>query len=205
MPTAGNERLLFLHVPKTGGSWAGDAMRAAGIELRREGELHDARVSRTGRFAFAFVREPLDWFGSWWLHRRVFGYDAPGEVEHGEPSVMDRFVDLPFPDFVARTAEELPGILSKAYRKYFGPPESPIDFIGRFESLENDLVRALTLSGVEFDEDAVRKMPPNSQSGRHPDCPPEVAAKLVQSERETYERFYPHALRDLTGGVAGAR
>ena len=36
--SCGTSRFVFLHVPKTGGTWAIQAMQAAGIELEKVGE-----------------------------------------------------------------------------------------------------------------------------------------------------------------------
>ena len=58
-------KAVFLHVPKTGGSWVSEAARAVGVPF----EEHFAHGDQHGdlsycpyptRFKFAFVRHPLD-------------------------------------------------------------------------------------------------------------------------------------------------
>jgi hypothetical protein len=58
-------RMRFLHVPRTGGSWATHAMFAAGVIAQRPDDVPfhagfaDSR-RYADRFTFAFVRHPLE-------------------------------------------------------------------------------------------------------------------------------------------------
>jgi hypothetical protein len=186
MATCGNDRLLFLHVPKTGGSWVSKAMAVAGIDVAGEAtelphpELDD--VDRGGRFTFAFVREPFAWYGSYWQYRRKRGLPRQ---EH--PST---WADLPFADYIWACTVIRPGSLGRYFERFVGSPDAPIDFIGRFESLSEDLVRALGLAGQEYDKEALRAVPPVNRSSPPPPCPPEIRDELIRAEREVYERFY---------------
>jgi hypothetical protein len=187
----GNDRFLFLHVAKTGGTWAPAAMKAAGVELRSEGRRHAGlnEVEREGRFTFAFVREPLSWYASWWQHCRVVD---PSHLFraffHAWPP--DHFINLPFEQYVAGCANWSPGFVSELYRRWVGPPEAPIDFVGRYESLADDLVHALRAAGQDFDEEVLRSFRPLNVSAPMPECSQEVRELLMVAEREVYERFY---------------
>jgi Sulfotransferase family len=203
-----NERLLFIHVPKTGGTWATHALRGAGVEFEPvykpigpdTTRHHPTReeISVTGRFTFAFVREPLSWYGSLYNYRRQKRFNDgsfPGE----------RFLDSEFPDFLAQMVKHHPGFVSTVYESFCGPPQDEIDFIGRYERLTDDLVRALQMAGQEFDEDALRAFPPLNQSMPTPDCPDRIRLGLLHSERAVYERFYPEAWADrITEGSEGS-
>jgi hypothetical protein len=46
------------------------------------------------------------------------------------------------------------------FEEYVGPPENEIEFVGRFERLADDLVRALHFAGETFDERKLREGPP---------------------------------------------
>ena len=55
---------VFLHVPKTGGTWVKTAVKNAGIEFEEyivDGDIHGdlSYCPHKDRFIFAFVREPL--------------------------------------------------------------------------------------------------------------------------------------------------
>jgi hypothetical protein len=161
-------------------------MEVAGLELAREvpelphPELDD--VDRRGRFTFAFVREPLAWYGSYWQYRRKRSLPR---LDH--PAT---WTDLSFPDYIRACAEVRPGYLGRYFEEFVGTPEETIDFIGRYESLTADLIRALHLAEVQFDEKALRAEPPVNQSAPPPPCPPEISDMLIRSERAVYERFY---------------
>jgi hypothetical protein len=193
MTTFGNDKLLFVHVPKTGGAWAAKAMMAGGIELRPEGdEFHPPLrdLDSGNRFTFAFVREPAAWYGSMWQFQRQLRDRFP---DHDYPlTALDPFIGLPFPEFLQACIGSFPGHVSEMFKAFVGPPESPIDFIGRYEELQDDLIRALRLTGEEFDEEAIRSFPPtNTAATPAPMCPDAIRQRLLETEREAYQRFYP--------------
>jgi len=189
--TVVGERIAFVHVPKTGGTWAVNAMRMAGIDLRPlDSDRFHGHVPLLDRerFAIGFVREPLSWYESFWRHRQRFQ-----DFEKANP--LDRFSRLEFPRYLERVCEKMPGFLSEQYEQYVGPPEDPIDFIGRYERLADDLVRALNLAGEEFNEAKLRACrPANVAGGEVPPYDVELARALRSSEHAAVSRFYPELL-----------
>jgi hypothetical protein len=191
MATCGNERLIFVHVPKTGGTWANKAMRSAGLSLASEGYSKHPffyELDRRGRFAFGFVREPQHWWGSEWRFRRHQGYR---DYTHHP---YDRWLDLGFDEFMEQVIEHCPGWLSRLYDEHLGTVEDSVDFVGRYEHLEDDLVKALRLAGEEFDESVVRGLRPTNESGGSTWLLPEVLQALMEAEKPAYQRFYPELL-----------
>jgi hypothetical protein len=191
MATCGNDKFLFIHVPKTGGMWVTEALQAAGVEVHEEfGRTAEhpllSELDRRGRFTLAFVREPLSWYGSIWRFRNYFHLHKASTEE----LPYDRFIGLDFPDFVDNVAEHVPGFLSDHYELFVGPPGDEIEFIGRYENLEDDLVAAMRTAGQDFDEEALRSFPPINVTGPQPECPQETKRRLMRSEAEAYERFY---------------
>jgi hypothetical protein len=186
MSTCGNDRILFLHVAKTGGYWVCEAMKRAGIEVQQEvpdvfhAKLHQLEVGE--RFAFAFVREPLSWCGSTWQFRRLRGMERE---EH--PST---WADLPFEDYLTVCIEEDPGFLGNYYELSTGPRENEIDFVGRYEKLEDDFLTAMHLAGETVDPNVIREIAPINVSAPPPPCPEELRQRLRISESVVYERWY---------------
>ena len=40
MTTLANDRMVFIHIPKTGGTWGTWAMQSAGVEFEKIGDTH---------------------------------------------------------------------------------------------------------------------------------------------------------------------
>lgn len=186
------DRLIFYHIPKTGGSWVYDALRSAGVVYRDTGgsfyglPAHAAPGSVPpeikGRFAFCFVRHPLDWYSSYWRFLRQSG--AKFLINKRiEPSI-----DGDYDASVNRMIDRYPdGFVTWLYGLY----TDQVDFIGRTESLEDDLIRALQLAGEDFDERKLRATGRVNVSTPIPAVLTDATRRRVLSaERRVIEEFY---------------
>jgi hypothetical protein len=170
-------------------------MKAAGVELEKVGEGDHpmlASLDVGDRLSVGFVREPLTWYGSFWNHRRR-KFEAP-DVPLDEPHIpLDNWSDRPFPEFLEAVVEEAPGYLSQFYSDFLGSRDDQVKFVGYFENLVDDLVKALNEAGERFDEDALRSFPQLNQTRDTPPCGEDLRRRLMEAEREAYERFYANA------------
>jgi hypothetical protein len=196
MPTLVTPKLRFLHVPKTGGVWVTGALAAAGVATaplaRSQNGMVPAHAGLEATadydrlFTLAYIRHPLDWWRSFWGHRMVHGWEPAHAID-------SRARSDDFHEFIALVVERLPGHLHERFSLYIGPPERPISYIGRFERLVEDLVRALHQAGEPFDEAALRSHPRENVGdyARHPArYTPALADALARSELALIERFY---------------
>lgn len=172
----------FLHVPKTGGIWATRAIRAAVRQVEEYapgGDPHRelAECPCAEKFKMAFVRHPVDSYRSYWQYKMGAGWD-----DQNPQDPLCRSDD--FPTFVSKVLQHFPGICSVGFERFTGPRTAPIEFIGKFESLVDDLVRGLSLAGEGFDEPVIRATPPQNVSDRRR-FPAELPAELEQAIRET--------------------
>jgi hypothetical protein len=190
--TGGNDKIVFIHISKTGGTWVWNALKEAGVELERipgpdwapdhpHPRLKD--FDPEGRFVFGFVREPISWYGSIW------NYHRKGESQAAWWPMSD-WIDEDFDTFLQRMAEHVPNFASIYFRDYVGPPHQPISFIGHYEDLVDDLVKALELSDQPFDEEKLRSVPPINTTGSTPPHSQSTAEKMIEAEAEFYNRFY---------------
>jgi len=146
----------------------------------------DATSDYGDRYTFAFVRHPLDWWRSFWAFRMRTGWQRDHPID-------SRVCSPDFDTFIRQVLEHFEGHLTERFSWYIGPPEAPISFIGRFESLADDLVRALTAAGERFDEASLRAHPATNVNNydRFPAAyDPELARRLARSEHVLIERFY---------------
>jgi hypothetical protein len=187
-----NEHLAFIHVPKTGGTWATAALRATFEDLQEPTISGDRRGHFTwnelpsGPFRFGFVRDPATWYRSHWTHRKTHG-DYPEA-----PDVLDRSVrdSADFASFVRAFTAESPGYLSWLFETFLGPPGA-IEFIGRYESLADDLVHALSEAHGQPPQkfEAVRSLAPVNTGNTTAEITTELRQMIAASERRAVERF----------------
>jgi hypothetical protein len=179
---------VFLHVPKTGGSWVTMAVRAGGCQVEDyvvDDDVHGdlSYCPHRDRFIFAFVRHPLALYRSYWRFKIGHKWDVRN------PFDMDCAADT-FPAFVEKVVSKYQGWCSSMFEDYVGPPDRPIDFIGRYETLADDLVRALRTAGESFDESALRATPPVNVSGPcEASWTPALVDAVVKSEARALQRF----------------
>ncbi|MCB0334989.1 MAG: sulfotransferase family 2 domain-containing protein [Bdellovibrionales bacterium] len=149
----------FIHIPKTGGSWVRLALRNSGLTLIEPiGILKHAPPSELpadNLFSFAFVRNPWDWFRSWW------GYRMQTNWQHAQEPMDVRCKSDSFQEFIDAMLEHFPGACTYSYERFLGKQFDAVNFIGRTESLLEDLLSALQQSeSGPFDEQAIRQTKP---------------------------------------------
>jgi len=175
----------FLHVPKTGGTWVKAAISAARIpfeEFTVDGDVHaDLRYCpRPERFKFAFVRHPVEFYRSYWQYKMGMGWDPQNPLD----------VDCAAADFhafVRNVVVRYPGMCTQLFEDYVGPPGNEIEFIGRYERLQDDLIVALRLAGERVDEATIRSCPPQNISPRFL-FPAEYSRELEDAVRQSEAR-----------------
>ena len=179
---------IFLHVPKTGGTWIHRTLKSMDLVRGNTATKHadiDRVFTPTGNtpgrifrfyarwmtgaypgrqpFIFAFVRNPLTWYESWfkYMSRTGLQWGPAGDandLNHWHPCAgLNGLGDTDFNQFVRNVIREQPGFVTQMYGGY---TRSPVRFVGRMENLRDDLVRVLLEMGLAFDEQAIREAPP---------------------------------------------
>ena len=64
------DKICFVHLPRTGGSFTRHCLAALtdGHEDRRRPGAHNYPVKKLDQYTFGFIRNPFDWYVSWWSH-----------------------------------------------------------------------------------------------------------------------------------------
>ena len=174
---------VFYHIPKTGGGWIREVFRNACLVHKQFGEVHATPLTAPvpeGRFSFTFVRHPCSLLQSYWVYCMLGGW--PKEIDN-------------FQEFMWRSLEVNPGRVSRVYRYFVGENQDQVDFIGRQESLTEDLIVALHLAGEDFEEEYVRDVPLINTGACMLEWAyecrytPELRRAVVESEKWAMEKF----------------
>jgi hypothetical protein len=178
---------LFLHVPKTGGTWVTAVLRDLGLVRCRvvskhadmEHVRHCARL-QPGRYLeacakagprwqrrvrrgwkFCFVRHPLSWYESYWLFMRARGWNAWGVNRRGRPRWHPNagLDGLGDDDFNLFVRRVLERRPGYVTRLFGQYATADVGFVGRQERLADDLLGVLRRIGAAYDETRVRAWP----------------------------------------------
>lgn len=149
----------FIHVPKTGGTWVLEAMDSIGLKHELINPEEDIRGGHTGfyykqrdAFSFGFVRNPFDWYRSFYKFNKGLVTRTSGRLG------LKRWSTEDVNEFVFDSIEN--GHHFSSQLKYFFGNFYEISFIGKYENLCEDLIKAMYLSGEFFDtgyEDTIRE------------------------------------------------
>jgi hypothetical protein len=194
---------LFLHIPKTGGSWIEQALIQAGIRNKRPPTVpgvtwrHSllSMLTRRYRFVFTFVRHPLTWYESWWKFQAgIWTIFEPG-VWHPQRT-LERCQADDFSEFIRLCIKHEPGYVSRMYEWYIGPEGYEfVSFVGRHENLTADLVHVLKLLGENFDQERLQAVQPVNISRKvlgEPIWDPVLRRQIIELEAPAIRRFYTH-------------
>lgn len=175
---------VFLHIPKTGGSWVHQVLKDARLcrgsfdhkhadfdrVLANRWEQHgralvgrlvDAvsapRVPDRRGFRFCFVRHPLRWYESYWKFMQGRDWNDWG-AENSRAKWHPNSVlnGLRDPDFNGFMRKVLRKRPGYASELLFAYTKSGIGFIGKNENLTHDLMAVLRHLGLPFDEARLR-------------------------------------------------
>ena len=115
---------------------------------------------QTSPFRFCFVRHPLSWYESWWKFMVPMGWREFGKTNTANSwhpnSVLNGLGSNDFNEFLWNVIKKRPGYVSELFMSY---TKSGINFIGRTESLNQDMLDVLNILGLEVDESKILEAP----------------------------------------------
>ena len=163
------KQVLFLHIPRTGGSWVDAAMNKAKIPVEkwtRVGPWYRPRkhtillhyqlnLLEKIHYVFCFVRHPVSYYVSLWrFYARIAPWNGERLKKYKEelpPRATDEAVLRWKPDFnqwLDEVLEEEPGWVTRWYEQFIGPKRGEFcHYIGRQETLEDDFSEVMDIIG----------------------------------------------------------
>jgi hypothetical protein len=208
-----HDRFVFIHLQKTGGSFLADALKRSfppGSLVRgAPGTLHpgwdDIPAEARGRPVLVYVRNPWDWYVSWYhfvLRRRPDNLIFDGLLGGGandfattvrnacggisaedDPRVAELLgKGLPLVDLMAEGHD----FYTARFLEFVGAGlDSDLLNVARYESLADDAERFLERVGVALSDETRAAL----RSGE----------RINAGERGAYRDYYDDELRDLVG------
>jgi SAM-dependent methyltransferase len=153
-------------------------VREAGLIRGESPRLHDSPVDlrfwleATSRpWSIAFVRHPLTWIRSLWIHETQFGWTndtlRPSDETWTFPEYLEYLIGA-FPD--------------GAVRQYFAPFIDNVNLIGKFEGLSSELRRLLNEAGETVPEMPAARRVINRSAD-------DIISRSAKAPRAILERF----------------
>ena len=175
----------WLHVPKTGGIWVEKVLLTCVEGARMAQSRHlGLGCCPDERFVFAFVRHPYTWYQSYWCYKQKKGWDRANRFDQ-------RCGSNKFDEFIDKMFERDSCHYTKVINYMMGDGEG-IDFVGRFENLREDLLKALELSGDVLKADIDTVKPINRSNPEHKEAAqyaPHQKEKVAEYDHEVFVRF----------------
>lgn len=170
--------------------------RRLGTVLANWLERKFTRTEPTNDFYFCFVRHPLRWYESWFRYctqHRWKAWGAAGSRRHWHPcAALNGTGAADFNKYLRNVILCRPGYVTELFSSYAKPG---IAFVGRQESLADDLVTVLRQLNENFDEDHLRNrdaVNASSTATIRTEWDPHLRSCLTQLELPSFHRFgYP--------------
>jgi hypothetical protein len=173
-------KAIFIHTPKTGGTWVTEYFRETGMshnvkELEFEAHIGGGRIreiiGHTEDLCFCFVRHPLTWYRSYWQHKTDFAKARDG--------ILDNIVDLPFLEFMENILQNRLGFLTGHFRIF----TERCRFVGKQENLRRDLNNVLKYLRIPYDKEYLFKKPLANTTPSSKKYPIKLALDIMEAEK----------------------
>jgi len=177
---------IFLHIPKTGGTWVTNYFRETGMdhgnkELALQAHINGLAlkeiIPHTEDLVFCFVRHPLTWYRSYWEMRKI--------VADRKAGFLDTVVDLPFQEYIRRIIQDDPGHLTQRFKDY----TDRCRFIGKQENLREDLDTLLKYLRFPYNRKYLFKKDRENVLPSNQKYTYELASAIMKAEKGIIEKY----------------
>lgn len=187
------DKCVFLHVPKTGGTWALEALRSQGLPLATvnapDGATHPTLEQVRSVIdlpAIATVRDPVSWLQSFWrfFYARNWRDAAP---PHPAFDPLLAMAADSFSEFAARYLNRRPGYVSELLARYSDGAEH----VCRQEELLPDLIKAFERFGQPHLPGKLGDVPwRNASRPFDASCSEEIEIAIREADEWILKEFY---------------
>lgn len=186
-------KMLFLHVPKTGGLFVQNFLRGKHIGYRHSHINLVGTIAYSKIFKFCFIREPDEWYRSYWQMKMKFKspwfYYEPNTLFHPNWEIDPSCGSSDLNEFVKNCAEKK-GYLVRMYKQFIESQGARVDFVGRTKTLKEDLATVLDFNQIDYNKKKLQRLPKFNKSEYTQELTEETRRIILEAEREYYNLPY---------------
>ena len=191
-----NKKAVFIHLPKTGGSFLRNVItkfNEDSVDDRSKGwhRTLDSHDLSKYDYTFSIVRNPITWYESVWKHICAVNHTRIGwgNEEH-QLSFLHQYHDPVFSRFIDNVIANCPGYYSESLKGFIGDNYDSVNYIAKTETLYHDACRIMDALDIKYDTQAVLASPTFHRPATCEWSSNSQKEELLKLESKIIDKFY---------------
>ena len=193
-----NDKNLYVHYPKTGGTFVREILKRYCKNQRIESNwYHSSHLIlenvdiKDFEFTFATVRNPVEWYQSAWKFLNDFLKRGKFREDEWNPLMpLEDCYNDDFNKFIENCLNQYPSYYSNSLKLYLGENYNAIDFVLKTETLSFDICKVLERINVKHNPVDILNCPKFGQRVRPLTWDDSLKKQIIKNEMNVIQTFY---------------